>query len=59
VRIAAIKLDEAPDCLRWHEPDFEIDSAHNLGIILYGFRLTCRLRGYTPDGQDEQQDQET
>ena len=34
VRIAAIKLDEALDCLRWHEPDFEIDSVHNLGIIL-------------------------
>ncbi len=34
VRIAALKLDEALDYLRWHEPDFEIDSAHNLGIIL-------------------------
>ena len=34
VRMAAIKLDEALDCLRWHEPDFEIDSVHNLGIIL-------------------------
>jgi hypothetical protein len=34
VRIAPIKLDEALACLRWQEPDFEIDSAHNLGIIL-------------------------
>jgi hypothetical protein len=34
VRIAALKLDEALDYLRWHEPDFEIKSVHNLGIIL-------------------------
>jgi hypothetical protein len=34
VRIAAVKLDEALACLRWHEPGFEIDSVHNLGIIL-------------------------
>jgi hypothetical protein len=34
VRIAAVKLDEALDCLHRHEPDFEIDSVHNRGIIL-------------------------
>jgi len=34
VRIAAVKLDEALDCLRWHDPNFEIDSVHNLGIII-------------------------
>lgn len=34
VRIAALKLDEALACLRRHEPGFEIDSVHNLGIIL-------------------------
>jgi hypothetical protein len=33
-RIAKVKLDEALACLRWHEPDFEINSVHNLGIIL-------------------------
>ena len=34
LRIAAIKFDAALACLRWHEPDFEIESVHNLGIIL-------------------------
>jgi hypothetical protein len=37
VRVAAIDFDEAFACLRWHEPDFEIESAHNFGIILMLF----------------------
>jgi hypothetical protein len=34
VRIAALGFDEALAGLRWHEPEFEIDSVQNLGIIL-------------------------
>jgi hypothetical protein len=34
VRIAALGLDEALAGLRWHEPEFEIESVQNLGIIL-------------------------
>jgi hypothetical protein len=34
VQIAAVSFDEALAYLRWHEPEFEIDSAQNLGIIL-------------------------
>ena len=34
VQIAAASFDEALAYLRWHEPEFEIDSAQNLGIIL-------------------------
>jgi hypothetical protein len=34
VRIAALKLDEALAYLRWHEPDFTIESVQNLGLIL-------------------------
>jgi hypothetical protein len=34
VRVAALSLDEALACLRWHEPDFVIESVRNLGLIL-------------------------
>ncbi len=34
VRIAALRLDEALTYLRWHEPDFVIESVQNLGLIL-------------------------
>ena len=34
VQIAAASFDEALAYLRWHDPEFEIDSAQNLGIIL-------------------------
>jgi hypothetical protein len=34
VQIAAASFDEALAYLRWHEPQFEIDSVQNLGIIL-------------------------
>jgi hypothetical protein len=34
VHIAATSFDEALTYLRWHEPEFEIDSVQNLGIIL-------------------------
>ena len=34
VRVAALRLDEALAYLRWHEPDFVIESVKNLGIIL-------------------------
>lgn len=34
VRIAALRLDEALAYLRWHEPNFEIESVYNLGIVL-------------------------
>ena len=29
VRIAAVRLDEALACLRWHEPNFEIESVRH------------------------------
>jgi hypothetical protein len=29
-----LKLDEALAYLRWHEPDFTIESVQNLGLIL-------------------------
>jgi hypothetical protein len=34
IRIAAWRLDEALAYLRWHAPDFVIDSIQNLGLIL-------------------------
>ena len=34
VRIAARRLDEALEYLRWHKPHFEIVSVQNLGLIL-------------------------
>jgi hypothetical protein len=34
VHIAALKLDEALAYLRWHAPDFVIESVQNLGIVL-------------------------
>jgi hypothetical protein len=32
--IAGASIDEALAFLRWHEPEFEINSVRNLGIIL-------------------------
>jgi hypothetical protein len=34
VRVAALSLDEALAGLRWHEPEFDIESVQNLGILL-------------------------
>lgn len=34
VRIAALTFDGALEYLRFHEPDFAIDSVQNLGLIL-------------------------
>ena len=34
VRVAAVSLDEALAGLRWYEPEFDIESVQNLGIIL-------------------------
>jgi hypothetical protein len=34
VRVAAVNLDQALAYLHWHEPEFEIESVQNLGLIL-------------------------
>ena len=34
LKIAAAKLDEALSYLRGHEPDFQVASVHNLGLII-------------------------
>ena len=34
LKIAAAKLDEALKYLRGYEPDFQVKSVHNLGVII-------------------------
>lgn len=34
LKIAAAKLDEALSYLRGYEPDFQVKSVHNLGLII-------------------------
>ena len=47
VRIAALKLDEALACLRWHQPDFAIENPTKSRAHSYGLRFARRLNRYT------------